>query len=103
MSAREVACSVMARSVLEPQLPLQRDACAPSIGVTDPIDPFETRTDRPVLDARSLDPTVPHAADEWQLGCTVSNSDGGPWLALTARRPVEVLYCESVALSASPD
>ncbi|HYP88084.1 MAG TPA: hypothetical protein VEQ59_08015 [Polyangiaceae bacterium] len=30
-----------------------------------------------------FDPTVPHPANEWQLGYKLSNPDGGPWLALS--------------------
>lgn len=29
-----------------------------------------------------FNPTIPHPADEWQLGYRLSNADGGPWLAL---------------------
>lgn len=33
-----------------------------------------------------FDPTVPHPADEWQLGYKLSNADGGPWLALSGSK-----------------
>jgi hypothetical protein len=33
-----------------------------------------------------FDPTVPHPADEWQLGYKLSNPDGGPWLALSGSK-----------------
>jgi hypothetical protein len=37
----------------------------------------------PFLDYENdFDPLVPHPATEWQLVHTLSNSDGGPWLAL---------------------
>lgn len=37
----------------------------------------------PYLDYENdFDPLVPHPANEWQLVHTLSNSDGGPWLAL---------------------
>jgi hypothetical protein len=30
----------------------------------------------------NFDPLVPHPANEWQLVSSLSNADGGPWLAL---------------------
>jgi hypothetical protein len=30
-----------------------------------------------------FNPTIPHPANEWQLGYKLSNPDGGPWLALS--------------------
>jgi hypothetical protein len=33
-----------------------------------------------------FDPTKPHPAGEWQLGYKLSNSDGGPWLALSNKK-----------------
>jgi hypothetical protein len=33
-----------------------------------------------------FDPTLPHPAGEWQLGYKLSNSDGGPWLALSGSK-----------------
>ncbi|MES1184596.1 MAG: hypothetical protein ABUL60_12330 [Myxococcales bacterium] len=29
-----------------------------------------------------FNPTIPHPAEQWQLGFSLSNPDGGPWLAL---------------------
>src|SRR6185369_13374129 len=33
-----------------------------------------------------FNPTIPHPANEWQLGCRLSNPDGGPWLALSGSK-----------------
>jgi hypothetical protein len=33
-----------------------------------------------------FNPTIPHPADEWQLGYRLSNVDGGPWLALSGSK-----------------
>jgi hypothetical protein len=33
-----------------------------------------------------FNPTIPHPADQWQLGYKLSNSDGGPWLALSGSK-----------------